>query len=408
MLSIGLLAAVSSGAACSSAQGNPSDTELGSIISSDGVVYAESKASGAQWERRYAADGTGGTLVGALEGSDLEADYERNPKSLIEQGCDLRLTVSDDVQRTAESLLEQKKGAVVALDAETGSVLCMASSGEDGVNLATRQTVPGSIFKTVTLASALQADTVTLDQAMEVPPSLVFEEGVIKNVVDVDYPQIPLIDAYARSLNTVFAQVALTTSWDSICQTARSLGFDERVAQDIDCDASSIVGEDAMTPYYEAWSGVGLALYGDDGIRRGPLVTPLHMAALFGSFANGGIVYSPYCVAETVAPDGSVDSSQPQVLCEGALDDKVREEVYRAMRLAVEEGTASAAAVPGIEVAGKTGTAEVPTVGETGWFCGCAQSGDRKVSFAVYVENETSSVAVDLSATLLKSSFDEG
>ena len=165
--------------------------------------------------------------------------------------------------------------------------------------------IPGSIFKTVTLAAGLSAGVVNCDQMIDAPNSIIFNEGSVANASYSTTGALSVKDAFADSVNTVFAQIVLRMSFDDLYETARAFGFDARIAQDFLCAESVIEGIDSMTPFYQAWTGVGQAQYGDDGIRRGPLVTPVHMASLFAYFANGGILYSPYVVSSFENNDGS-------------------------------------------------------------------------------------------------------
>ena len=141
----------------------------------------------------------------------------------------------------AETLLDGRSGTVVVVNPQTGGVLALASTpacdlndpDEEGlVNRAVELCIPGSIFKTITLAAALEEGELTLDSVYDAPASLVLPEGAVVNYNTMQYNALTVREAYVQSCNTVFAQISLQLGLDDIDEMAGKFGFDQMISQD--------------------------------------------------------------------------------------------------------------------------------------------------------------------------------
>lgn len=202
-------------------------------------------------------------------------------------------------------------------------------------------------------------------------------------------------------MNTVFAQVSLGLGVPALQDEAREFGFDSQLAQDFACEQSTIENAENMSFLGQAWCGVGQALF-LDGDTFGPVATPLQMASIASVFANGGTLYAPYVIAEELSAEGeSVRAGEKRVLNSGFMASEIINDVRAGMRKVVESGTGTAASVPGVFVAGKTGTAETSSLKDDGWFMGFATKDDCTVSFCVCLQDAASADAAAVAADVV-------
>lgn len=336
-------------------------------------------------------------LLGMVEGTWLaRALYEVVGREWI--GWDVVTTLDARLQEVAGGALEGRKGAIVALDPKDGSVLAMVSepgfdperlvqhlSGEprgDGslFNRAMQGVYPpGSAFKPVVLAAALEAGTVT-------PGQIFWDEGAvqiggrrIQNAGGTPLGGLAVDEALAFSSNVVFASLAGEMDPRSLRDFAVKMGLGEPPRVDLPAAAGRLPTlSDLDDPVLRAEVGIG----------QGPLlVTPIQMAVVAAAIANGGWRVEPFFVSAVKAPDGSsrrLKARQPvRVMAAGTAA-----VVKRAMVAAVEQGTAQAARWPGGgPAAGKTGTAENPHGEPHAWFIGFYPADDPKIAVAIVVEN---------------------
>ena len=191
--------------------------------------------------------------------------------------------------------------------------------------------------------------------------------------------QITLADALRISCNTAFGGLGLKLGGDTLRQQAEAFGFNSEVPIDGPMHASPSVFPNDIPPPQTAYSAIGQY---DDA------VTPLQMAMVAAGVANGGEVMQPYLVQRTLAPDLSTLSvTRPNELSR-AVSPEVASELKTMMEGVVQSGTGTAAQIPGVQVAGKTGTAEnVPGQPTHAWFICFAPADDPKVAVAVIVEH---------------------
>lgn len=278
------------------------------------------------------------------------------------EGDDVQLTIDLDIQRAAEQALEGATGAVVALDPHTGEVLALASTptfdpnftpeewehlrSAEGSPLLNRATqglyTPGSTFKTVTLAAALEAGLVTPDTPAECPPEI-FIDGV--RIVSRNEPPgfrtRTVRDAYAYSCNTYFAQLGLEVGEERLVAMAEALGLDQSVPFALPTSKGRL----ATTPgFLDTDAGLAASAFGQGELQ----ISPLHLALLAGVAVNDGVVMRPHLMlGET--PEAWHTALSPQAAADLA----------EMMRASVDTGWAQTAAISGVAVGGKTGSAEV-------------------------------------------------
>jgi peptidoglycan glycosyltransferase len=326
-------------------------------------------------------------------------------------GAALELTVDPQVQSAAEAALGDRRGAVVALDPSTGAILAMVShpaydpnslashnlsavqdsweslNADEGRPLVNRTIggdlyPPGSTFKLVVAAAALESGDYTPESALEGPltytlPGTTTElpnfEGGRCGPTD----EVTLAESIAVSCNTSMAWLAGELGAEALDDQAQAFGFE----QDIEVPmrvTPSVYPEDADDAQL-ALTGIG---------QHDVRVTPLQVAMISAAIANQGEVMQPYLV-DTVR-DGDldvIDETNPSRLSR-AVSETTAQELTDMMVDVVSNGSGTAAAIPGIAVAGKTGTAEFGTNGAAhAWFTGFAPADDPQIAVAVIIES---------------------
>ena len=331
-------------------------------------------------------------------------------------GGSVQLTIDAAAQTAAwdglQALGEGVEGAVVALDPSTGKILAMVSTPSYDPNdlashdldsvIETQQQLeadesdplinrtiqttlpPGSTFKLVTAAAVLEDGNYATGDAL-VPggatyqlPQTTDENGLIDNGGrDCGTNKITLTQALANSCNTSFLALADELGIEKLQAQAEAFGFNSDYLEDLPLQAESRYPGDLDQPQ-TALSGIG---------QSEVAATPLQMAMVAAGIANGGIVMRPYLVDEVTSPELDVlDKTEPSELSK-AMEPSTAAELTRMMVDTVRVGTATDAQIPGIEVAGKTGTAQSSADRPPyAWFVSFAPAIDPKVAVCVLVE----------------------
>jgi peptidoglycan glycosyltransferase len=325
-------------------------------------------------------------------------------------GGDVVLTLDPAVQEAAMAGLEDVTGAVVALDPSSGAILGMASTPSyDPTRLSSHDPAairaywdelgaaerdprlnraigdnypPGSLFKVVVSAAALE-DGYTPDTVIPAPDELPLPNSsrVIPNFNGSSCSSTgeqTLNDALTISCNTAFAQLGMDLGEDRVREMAEAFGMDgEKFDIPLRVQGSSIgdVEDDAAL----AQTSIG---------QRDVRMTPLQAAMIAATVANDGHQMRPYLVDQVQAPDLTViDSTEPEEWRNPVSVD-VANQLTEMMKSVVANGSGRAARIPGVEVAGKTGTAQVSEdVADHTWFMGFAPADDPKIAVAVFVAN---------------------
>ena len=359
-------------------------------------------------------------------------------------GSDLILTIDQDLQQQAAAALGSRAGSVVVLDGRSGAVLAMASAPSydpnrvleqgyaaglinncDGspactapfVNRATQAIYPpGSTFKTVTLIAALDIGQVTPQTMFDFGEPVVTPTGQYY-VYEVDGGIIPdpnhredrlsLPMAYAKSANAAFARMGHEMAPDTFIDYARRLGFSPQANRVFPIEIS-------FTPSQLANDVDDLRtnnlLRAATAIGQGEvLATPLHVAMVVQAVINDGSLPVPYLVQAVRSPTGTLNERLPnRRTIRGLMKASTAQQVRSMMQVVVEEGAGGLAAVPGLTVGGKTGTAQLGgNAAPHAWFAGFAENGDRSVVIAVVIENggSGSTVAAPIFAQLAASAL---
>lgn len=330
------------------------------------------------------------------------------------KGGNVQLTLDPAAQSAAydglRALGEEVRGAVVALEPSTGKVLAMVSNPtydpnalashdfaevarlagqleEDPatplINRAIGTTLPpGSTFKLVTAAAAIESgqydaeSTVPGGSSFQLPQS----ETRIGNYDggNCGGSRITLTQALSVSCNVTFLSLANELGVERMTEQAEAFGFNSTALEDLGGQAESLYPAD-MDPPQTAMSGIG---------QSSVTATPLQMAMVTAAIANGGTVMTPYLVDEVRAPNLDVlDKTEGSSLSQ-AVSGSTAQELTKMMVATVESGTAGNAAIPGVEVAGKTGTAQsTASRPPYAWFVSFAPADDPSVAVAVLVED---------------------
>ncbi|MGO1199411.1 MAG: peptidoglycan D,D-transpeptidase FtsI family protein [Dermabacteraceae bacterium] len=329
------------------------------------------------------------------------------------RGATVELTLDAAAQEAAWDALDGRRGSVVALDPETGAVLAMVSAPSyDPDRLAShdRESVreawtelnedperplvnraiggdlypPGSAFKLVVAASALESGEYTAESEIpgpgtwELPNSSAVMNNHAGGGTEACGPDdtSTLAEALRQSCNTSFAMLGVDLGEEQLRETAQGFGFGQRLEIPLSVTPSTI-GQD-LDDAQLATTSIG---------QYETRVTPLQMAMVAGTFANDGVVMQPQLVQAVRTSDlSTVAELTPQEIGQ-PLTAANSAQMRQMMVGVVEDGTGTAAAIDGVEVGGKTGTAEW---GEDrrahSWFVGYGQQEDQKIAVAAMVE----------------------
>ncbi|SEG77379.1 peptidoglycan glycosyltransferase [Nonomuraea solani] len=337
------------------------------------------------------------------------------------RGASVDLTIDPKAQKAAYDALRQsgRRGAVVALDPKTGGILAMVSlptydptelSGTDKgkvfsrydelakqkdqplLNRTIAQTYPpGSTFKVVTMAAYLEEDPSRGPQStIEAPQRLPLPNT---NISLPNYGgsacgsgQVTLVFALEKSCNTPFGKMGLDLGYEAMKEQTEKFGMGKPVAVPMS------VAESNFGPK-EDQAAVAMASIG----QRSNRMTPLQMAMIAAGIANDGTVMKPYLVKKiTDAKGDAVDEADPDELVTDAVSSETAAKLREMMVSVVSNGTANLAQVPGVQVAGKTGTAETSDGAPPhAWFISFAPADDPKVALAVIVESGAAKVGAE-------------
>lgn len=346
-------------------------------------------------------------------------------------GHDVRLTIDASLQRTAAELLTGVVGSATVIECRSGRVLAMASSPSyDPEQLTTivqrdvadadgawRELVsnehnplllratsglypPGSTFKVVTAALAIAESLIQPDTKFEDTGSLTVNGRVIPefNRPDDSRTIWTATEGLAFSLNVVYAQIGLAIGGDAFTRGADSFGIGDAIPFELPVAPGQIAG-----PRNSLDDPVALA---DTAFGQGELlVTPLHMALVMSAIANGGRMPEPLLVDAVLSRDGQTSIVSEPKQWRRPVDESTADAVLAMLYEGVSYGYASRAAIPGLNVAGKTGTAESGQDAPHAWFIGAAGTDAPSVAVSVCLDygGEGGGLALDIGRALLES-----
>jgi penicillin-binding protein A len=381
---------------------------------------------------QYGRSGIEAQLNDELTGQSADLGVQNWVDKLLgrrPKGADVKLTLVPSVQKVAQQSLQGQKGAIVVLDPKTGALIASASaptydpgrldgrwarlSKDPAAPLLNRPTqglyVPGSSFKVVTASAGLDTGKVTPETQFVDTGTYVVFGGKVTNYGGEVFGPNNFTYALTASINTTFGKVGNLLGRKRLIAGAQRYGFYQtpplplpagEVAASGRYGKKGLLSPDAfMDPLAVAWAACG---------QERLLATPLQMALVAAGVANGGRVMKPYYTQEIVTKDGTVVSkAQPEqwLVATKAL---TASQLNTMMQNVVNAGTGTAAALEGIQVAGKTGTAEKGDGTNLAWFIGFAPAEDPQVAIAVVIEDTQSTggeAAAPLAAAVIKTAL---
>lgn len=378
----------------------PSGIRMGDIVGKSGI------------EREYQV-----ALMGVKGGEQVEVDAMGRPIKVLGTvppipGSTLITTIDLDLQKVVEESLKRRRlpGAVVVMNPKNGDILAMASNPDYDPNsfargISTKEWVelltperpllnraisavypPGSTFKIAVALAALAEGIVSEDSVFYCPGSMVI--GNRKFGCWTTHGRIDFLNAIAKSCDVTFYTLGLKLGAEKIAKYARLLGLGDVTGIDIPGEVRGLIPEPSWKK--EPW------YIGDTAnmsIGQGYVqVTPIQMALLVSTIANGGKVYKPRIVSKIISQDGTETSLPVVQVRDLSRFKKEIDIIKRGMEMVVDVGTGSLARVEGISVAGKTGTAENfptkynPLGKDHAWFISYAPKDNPQIALSVVVE----------------------
>lgn len=401
------------------------NTMRGSIFDRNGVVLAYSEKNGETYERVYPYGSLYSHVIGynsKIYGKSLlEATYNGDLLGIDKysevfgmidresKGNDIHLTLDHRLQELGDNLLNDKKGAIVAIDPKKGEILALVSKPNFDANskwlennwvgivesdeaiLLPRAThglyAPGSTFKVITSMGAIENG---LDKKVYEDKGKVIIDGYeIKNSGERSLGNIDIKEALAASSNVVYSQIGVELGSNQLKKIANRIGMNREIPFDIPLN-KSIFPYDTMSENDMAAVAIG---------QGEMLFTPFHMAVITAGIANNGNVMNSILVKSVVSSEEKKIKEVKSNLMYKMMDVKTANTIKDMMYEAVENGTGRNAKIEGISVAGKTGTAENNLSEknkdkEHAWFIGFAPVEDPKIAVAIIVEHGGSGGAV--------------
>lgn len=416
----------------------------GSITAADGTVLARSvRAQGKTYRRVYPQGELFGHPVGysdVAQGQQAGLEQSRNDalagpaascgsESIMNEvsgatprGDNVASTLDPKAQRVALAALGGRAGSVVAIDPRTGAVKVMVSvPGFDpnhvgparsapGSPLLDRATQgrypPGSTFKLVTTAAALDSGKYTPNSIINGASPKTIGGVPLSNDAGESFGDITLTKALTFSVNTVFGQVGESLGKRTMGEYMKRFGFYSDAPLDYPPDQIVPSGEyrsnGKLLPVTSDRVDVGRLAIGQDKLE----VSPLQMAMVVAAIANDGVLLKPHLTSRIVDPDGrTADRIAPETY-HRVMSPRTAHELTAMMRRVVEEGTGTAVQLPGIDVAGKTGTAQVGATGSNltqPWFVAFAPAGKPRIAIAVTVERSNGGFGGTVAAPIARS-----
>ena len=422
--------------------------ERGTISTYDGVILAQSvQQEDGTYERVYPAGNLATHVVGyastqfgtsgieaaendTLKGQQNYASWTDVLNSLAGiggVGNDVTLTLNSKIQQAAQDALSGYAGACVVMDPETGAVLGMASSPTyDAANFAAEiekananpdgestllnraiQTLyaPGSTFKIVTLATALEDGVASEDTVFSSPGTMDIGNAPVTNFNKNSYGDITLARATELSSNTVFGQLGVEMGAEKLVEGADKFGFNRKIDFTLNTATSLMAEPDEMTKWELAWSAAGEPVNPQNHPSpAGPQATVLEMALVGCAIANDGAIMNPYLVEGVYNANGERSfTASPNKFLQ-AVSKETANRVKDVLKGVVTDGTGTAAALPGVEVAGKTGTAEKEN-GNDSWFVGMAPADNPRVVVAINLELADEGMGTERAQNVLRTAL---
>lgn len=362
-----------------------------------------------------AGGGIESAVDGLLSGRDDKLFYDRVTGTIAgrePKGASVELTIDPDVQEAAEEALGDQQGAVVAIDPQSGAIRAMVSHpnydptplvshnpetekkawedlNEDPSRPLVNRAIggnlypPGSVFKIVTAAAALESGDFDGDSKLPGPATLDLPQttaGLPNSNGEPcgdDGDKVTLDVAMQESCNSTFGWLGMELGGDTVAKQSKKFGFGEDLQIPMNVAPSTFPKD--LNPPQEAQAAVG---------QYDVRVTPMQVAMMSAAVANDGDVMKPYLVQSVLGSDlSTIDKTKPDKLST-AMSEGTSDELTEMMELVVTDGTGKQGAVDGTTVAAKTGTAEhADGAAPHAWYTGFAPADDPEIAVAVVVED---------------------
>lgn len=339
-------------------------------------------------------------LLGRNELSEV-FDLKDKLTGNIKVGDNISLSIDHKLQMTANKLMGMRKGAVVAMNPKTGEILAMVSKPdfdpndqllvENWKHMVESQEhpflprasqglyTPGSTYKVVISTAAIENDM--KNRIFQDKGSIIIDGKKINNFSGEAHGDISLKTALAVSSNSVFSQIGVQLGQDNLRNIADRMGIGKDIPFDIPTSKS-------VFPY-KNMSQADMAAV---GIGQGKmLLSPLHLALIVSAIANEGTMMKPILVNKVVTSNGMILKNQKPTPLNQVMSQETAAVLKEMMQEVVDNGTGKNAAIKGVALAGKTGTAENELTGkeknkEHAWFIGFAPVNDPQIAVSVILE----------------------
>ncbi|MEA3493199.1 MAG: penicillin-binding protein 2 [Candidatus Margulisiibacteriota bacterium] len=345
-------------------------------------------------------------------GKKIEVDVYGSPTRVLESlepvpGGDMKLTLDLKLQQAVEKALGGREGAVVVMDVKSGEILALASYPNYDPNVFTDPLInwkwkelgkknhpfmnrplahypPGSIFKVITLAAALEEGKTTTTEVFDCKGYYRVNNRIAKCWLEGGHGPVDTLEGLVWSCDIVFYELGKRLGPDLIAKYAKKFGLGERTKIDLPQEKRGNVPDRRWKKKYlkENWYDGDSINY---GIGQGFVqVTPLQMASVYAGIATGRRV-KPYVVDEIMNKAGQiVYKGKTEVIGGLPISEKNLEYMRAMLRQVVNRATGVAARIPGFPAAGKTGTAENPGKAHA-WFICYAPYDDPEIVISVFV-----------------------
>ncbi|MET9698051.1 penicillin-binding transpeptidase domain-containing protein [Streptomyces sp. NPDC006529] len=376
----------------------------------DGPLYAPITGHTSQ---AYTSTMLEGIYKNVLNGSDnrLKSFMDVLTNKRADPG-NVLTTIDKDVQKAGYDALQGKQGAAVAMDPETGEILGIVNNpsydpgsitgntkadeaawvklsenqGAPMLNVALRKPqAPGSTFKLVTLAAALENGLFSsIDTPTGIPDPYTIPGTTTVLKSEAPTPgcnNVTLREGLKKSCNNVFAELAYRLGQDKMRAMAEKLGFNADTKIPIGTTPTSKYPSKKMSKDQVAQTGIG---------QFDVQATPLQMAMVTAAIENGGKLVAPHVVSEVTDSSGNVLESFKDPKSQQVMSERTAAMVRDAMKTVVSDGGGKPAQVSGAEVGGKTGTAQrgvKNSLAPLAWFTSYGKANGKRIAVAVVIEN---------------------
>jgi cell division protein FtsI/penicillin-binding protein 2 len=342
-----------------------------------GYVNLERQAAyGVEQARDTLLRGRDGQINAAGDALREVIPFDVPMSAVATNGADLVLTIDSGMQRVVEMELANAirntraaSGSILVLDPKTGAILALAAYPTADLNayfdpanqsrynnqVVSAQYEPGSVFKAITLASALDAGTITPHTVFDDPGQIEFGGATIKNPEERVMGRVGLVDVMRYSLNVIALKMSVGLGAEKFYQYVRDFGFGNLTRVEL---AAEVAGE-VKSPGDGKWRDIDL---GTNSFGQGIAATPLQVASAIAAIANQGKLMKPYIIHQIHQPGANPVTTAPQFVRQVIKPDTARL-VTQILADAIVAESTHKAVVPGYRIAGKTGTAQISSFG---------------------------------------------